>query len=174
MTEKSILKFGKWKGQIIEDLLLEDPTYIGWLEKEGLITLSADFKKKYGNDIKPQIKPLSKTDYMPFGQYKDKKVKIETIIEKNPSYIIWLKENTSIKFEKGIVATALMFLELKDVDDETYEKEKTKKIKKPNPKVETTPVISNKSHTPIYAGRVEAMLGWERDADKDFYAPIGF
>lgn len=45
---------------------------------------------------KPRRKPLAEDSVMPFGKYKG--TKISRILEIEPMYLSWLKENTDVEF----------------------------------------------------------------------------
>lgn len=49
---------------------------------------------------KPRRKPLAEDSVMPFGKYKG--TKISRILEIEPMYLSWLKENTDVEFSVDV------------------------------------------------------------------------
>lgn len=83
MSEEFTLRFGKYKGSTIEDVMNSDQCYCQWL-------LNQPFTP---DDIKQYIKEnVNEKEYvMSWGKYKNKTV--EWIMENDNKYIDWLCTN---------------------------------------------------------------------------------
>lgn len=81
-----MLRFGKYNGRDVTDVIKTDPDYIKWVSKQPHIVLSDAIR-----EIIKKALPASVGYKLTFGRHRGKTLKY--ISENDSKYIIWLKRN---------------------------------------------------------------------------------
>lgn len=86
-----ILEFGKHKGKTLQSIIQNDFQWVEWAIRNSehfFCNIDAVIEER-----KRTIKKITSDDVLPFGKYKGKK--IGEVKEIGPTYLNWLKENSS-------------------------------------------------------------------------------
>ena len=84
-----VLTFGKYKNLSVDKVFEENPNYLQWL-----FSRTNELNEDLYNALKSKL--INKNDYyMTWGRFKNKP--LSYIMEKDKSYIVWLRGNKYVK-----------------------------------------------------------------------------
>jgi uncharacterized protein (DUF3820 family) len=103
LDQKAKLWFGKYKGELLEDVIRKDVSYVRWCYDQEMIELSAEYReliKVKCDDDGVQCEHDEHTA-MPIGKYKGKTV--GELVEEDPAYLVWALENKLLDVRDSLV-----------------------------------------------------------------------